>query len=210
MDECLRRPAVRTLLHSAEELRQADRGFDEPLADQDGEAVAGGPSGGAHHGLGQHRGWGFLGGRACPGSTLGHVVKVRLEDGLVTPLTDPTNEAGYSHGSARATDRPGWFYVTYARDTPGKRFNGEIVAVKLDGSGAVQRFGQYHGRAGSYRAQAHAVPSPDGRRVLFASDWTEGCDSGCGGPGVIGAFVIDGRDSVPAPPAAAGRVQRRR
>ena len=152
----------------------------------------------------------LIGGRACPGSTLGHVVKVRLRDGLVTPLTDPTNEAGYSHGSARATGRPGWFYVTYARDAPGKRFNGEIVAVKLDGSGAVQRFGQVHGRAGSYRAQAHAVPSPDGRRVLFASDWTEGCDSGCGGPGVIGAFVIDARDSAFAPPAAADGVHRQR
>ena len=150
----------------------------------------------------------LVGGRACPGSTLGRVVKVRLRGGLVTPLTDPQNEAGYSHGSARNSERPGWFYVTYARDTPGRRFNGEIVAVKLDGSGTVQRFGAYHGRAGSYRAQAHAAPSRDGRRVLFASDWTEGCDAGCGRPGAIGGFVIDARDSV-APPAAGG-VRRRR
>ena len=152
----------------------------------------------------------LIGGRACPGSTLGRVVKVRLRDGLVTPLTDPANEAGYSHGSARAVERPGWFYVTYARGNPRARFNGEIVAVKLDGSGAVERMGQYHSSAGTYRAQGHAVPSPDGRRVLFASDWAEGCDGGCGGPGIVGAFVIDARDSLDAGPSAGGRGARRR
>src|SRR5262249_30711646 len=43
----------------------------------------------------------LMGGRACPGSRIGHVVKVRLRDGMVTALTDPTNEASFMHGSTR-------------------------------------------------------------------------------------------------------------
>ena len=144
----------------------------------------------------------LVGGRACPGSSLGRVVKVRLRDGKVTELTSPENEAGYSHGSARATKRPGWVYVTYTRasSSTGRRFGGEIVAVKLDGSRTVQRFAHYHSTAGTYRAQAHGVPSPDGRRILFASDWAEGCGSDCGSTSVFSGYVIDaraGRDSIP-------------
>jgi hypothetical protein len=137
----------------------------------------------------------LLGGRACPGARFGHVVKVRLRDGKVTPLTDPANEASYMHGSARNTLRPGWFYVTYARGTPDKRYNAEIVAVKMDGSGTVERFGHYHSTASVYRSQAQAVPSPDGRRVLFASDWAEDCGPGCGSKSVFNDYVYDARDT---------------
>lgn len=146
----------------------------------------------------------LIGGRACPGSTLGRVVKVRLRDGKVTALTDPHNEAGYSHGSARATGRPGWFYVTYSRDPvyAGRRFWGEIVAVKLDGSGSVQRFGHYHSSAAGYRGQAHAVPSPDGRRVLFASDWADFTAGARTTPGGIAEFVIDARAAADSLPSA--------
>jgi hypothetical protein len=138
----------------------------------------------------------LLGGRACPGSRIGHVVKVRLRDGLVTSLTDPRNEASYMHGSARNTLRPGWFYVTYGRGQPGMRFNAEIVAVKMDGSGTVERFGHYHSTASAYRSQAQAVPSPDGRRVLFASDWAEDCGDGCGSKSVVNDYVYDARDTA--------------
>ena len=139
------------------------------------------------------------GGRACPGSSLGRVVKVRLRDGKVTSLTNPTNEAGYDHGSARNTDRPGWFYVTYSRDPlfAGRRFWGEVVAVKLDGSGSVQRFGHYHSTQSTYNSQAQAVPSPDGRRVLVASDWDDFCSPVCGSPRVVRDYVIDARDTGP-------------
>jgi hypothetical protein len=139
----------------------------------------------------------LVGGRACPGSRLGRVVKVRLRDGHVTELTDPDNEASFSHASARNTLRPGWVYVTYGRGAAnrGRRFAGEIVAVKLDGSGTVQRFGHTHSSGKPYRAEAHGVPSPDGRRILFASDWTDDCSPGCGSPGVFGGYVIDARDA---------------
>jgi hypothetical protein len=46
-----------------------------------------------------------------------------------------------------------------------------------------------------YRAEAHGVPSPDGRRVLFASDWAEDCGPDCGSKGVINAYVYDARDT---------------
>ena len=117
----------------------------------------------------------LIGGRACPGSKIGHVVKVRLVDGQVTSLTDPTNEPSYSHGSARNMLRPGWFYVTYSRDPiyAGYRFYGEVVAVRIDGSGSVQRFGHYHSTAATFDTEAHAVPSPDGTRVMFTSDWAD-------------------------------------
>ena len=154
----------------------------------------------------------LLGGRACPGSSLGRVVKVRLRDGKVTELTKPENEAGFSHGSARATQRPGWFYVTYTRASTsiGRRFGGEIVAVKMDGSGTVQRFAHYHSTAGAYRAQAHGVPSPDGRRILFASDWAEGCGSGCGSTSVYGGYVIDARGSGDTiPPSAVDDLRKK-
>jgi hypothetical protein len=152
----------------------------------------------------------LIGGRACPGSRIGRVVKVRLRDGKVTALTDPDNEASFWHASARSTLRPGWVYVTYARGpaNAGRRFAGEVVAVKMDGSGTVQRFGHVHTTGKPYRAEAHGVPSPDGRRVVFASDWADDCAGDCGSAGVFGGYVIDARDG-PAP-APAPRATRRR
>jgi hypothetical protein len=146
----------------------------------------------------------LIGGRACPGSTLGRVVKVRLSDGQVTALTNPVNEPSYSHGSARSLFRPGWFYVTYSRDPQfaGYRFHGEIVAVRTDGSGQVQRFGHYHSTASFYKAEAQAVPSPDGRRVMFGSDWADHASWPGPPPAGARAFVLDARESarLAAPP----------
>ena len=51
----------------------------------------------------------------------------------------------------------------------------------LDGSKAVQRFAHKHSVfAGCYRRESHPAPSPDGRRILTASNWAEHCGSGCG------------------------------
>jgi len=138
----------------------------------------------------------LLGGRACIGSKIGHVVKVRLRDGQVTSLTNPVNEPAYSHGSTRNLTRPGWFYVTYSRDPvyEGFRFWGEVVAVRTDGSGSVQRFGHYHSTASTFDSEAQAVPSPDGRRVMFASDW--GDHSPDPPPGGVRSFVFDARQGM--------------
>lgn len=136
----------------------------------------------------------IVGGRACPGSNIGRVVKVRLRDGFVTPLTNPLNEGSYSHGSARNYLRPGWFYVTYRRDpiSAGSRFWGETVAIKMDGSGATQRFAHYHSTQATYDSEAQAVPSPDGKRLLFASDWRDHCTT-CGKVNSVKDYVVDAR-----------------
>ena len=150
----------------------------------------------------------LVGGRSCPGSNIGRVVKVRLRDGLVTPLTDPAGEAAVSHISTRNTDRPGWAYVSYFR-APGRHFNGEIMAVKLDGSREVEHWVHYHGLTpGCYRCEAHPVPSRDGKRVLFASNWATDCGDSCGAISEVKDYVVQFADTVddtlppPPPPPA--------
>jgi hypothetical protein len=137
----------------------------------------------------------IMGGRACPGSSIGRVVKVRMRDGLVTPLTDPVNEPSYYHGSARNLQRPGWFYVTYSGDPvfANRKFQGEVIAVKMDGSSEVQRFAHHRSSQDYYQAEAHAVPSPDGKRVLIASNWCVGTPEPCPDPDRVQAYVIDAR-----------------
>ncbi len=130
------------------------------------------------------------GGTKIDGKNVGGVVMVRLRDGAVTSLTDPDNEAQPHHISTRNLRRPGWVYVDYFPE-PGARFNDEIVAIKMDGSNAVQRFAHKHTVSpGCYRCESHAVPSLDGRRMLWASNWTGNCVA-CGSPTDIRAYVVD-------------------
>ncbi len=149
----------------------------------------------------------IIGGRSCPGSSIGRVVKVRLRDGLVTALTNPSGEPSVQHVSTRNLDRPGWAYVGYYKGD-GKKFSDEIVAVRMDGSGAVERLSHKRSvSSGCYRCESHPVPSRDGRRVLFASNWSADCTGQCGDPGDIKDYVVAlpttglvGTDSI-APPA---------
>jgi uncharacterized protein YjdB len=130
-------------------------------------------------------------GKTVAGRLVGGVVMVRLRDGLMTPLTDPTNEAEVRHVSTRNLDRPGWAYVGYV-PTPGTRFADEIVAVRLDGTQTVERLVHKHTNdGGCYRCEAHSVPSRDGKRVLWASNWMS---SGTGGAAsAIEAYIVDTR-----------------
>jgi hypothetical protein len=121
---------------------------------------------------------------------MGGVVMVRLRDGFVTMLTDPNNEAFPHHISTRNLDRPGWAYVSYY-PSPGQRFNDEIIAVKMDGSKSVERLAHLHSNInGCYRCEPHAVPSRDGMRVIFASNWATFCGSGCGSTSDIKDYVL--------------------
>jgi hypothetical protein len=129
-------------------------------------------------------------GKIVEGKRIGGVILVRLRDNTITPLTDPMNEAYPSHASARATDRPGWVYVDYYHKQADRRFAGEVVAVKMDGSLAVERLAHEHSTHDFYRAESHVLPSRDGQRVLFASNWAF---KGDGDHDVIQDYVVDTR-----------------
>lgn len=132
----------------------------------------------------------LVGARSCPGAKTGWVVKVRLKDGRATSLTDPRDESPAMHVSTRNLDRPGWAYVSYYRK-PGRRFHDEVVAVRLDGSGEVERIAHLRSTTkGCYRCEPHAVPSRDGRFVMFASTWTEDCGGDCGDARDIKGYVV--------------------
>ncbi len=136
------------------------------------------------------------------GHLVGHVVMSRLKDGAMTSLTSPTNEASPHHISGRSFDRPGWVYVSYFGTQPSKKYNDEIVAVKLDGSGSVERLSHQHSlTSGCYRCETHAVPSLDGTKVIFASNWAQDCATLCG-PAPVGSsyivndYVVDAHSAV--------------
>jgi hypothetical protein len=141
--------------------------------------------------VGQRRSWCAS---TVAGQAMGSVVMVRLKDNTVTTLTDPSNEAYSYHVSTRNYDRPGWAYVGYYPQQNGKRFNDEIIAVKLDGSKSVERLAHQHSNSTNcYRCEPHPVPSRDGRRVLWASNWTLNCGSRCGSSSDIKDYVVDTR-----------------
>lgn len=99
----------------------------------------------------------------------GRVILRRLRDGRVTVLTS----GGYaSHVSTRNVGLPGWAFVTYQESGPDwPPYGNEVVMVKLDGSHTVRRIAHLRTRLKGYETEAHAVPSPDGRRVLWCSNW---------------------------------------
>lgn len=139
--------------------------------------------------IGQRRSWCS----SLDGVTLGHVVMVRLKDGRVTSLTDPKNEAYAYHISTVNSNRPGWAYVSFYPSS-GTRFNDEIIAVKMDGSKAVERLVHDHtDTTNCYRCEAHPVPSRDGLRLIFASSWTLSPGVVVGSQSNPQAYIMDAR-----------------
>jgi hypothetical protein len=123
-----------------------------------------------------------------PYGTQGRVVMRRLTDGVITVL----NTGGYAmHTSTRNIRRGGRAYVTHGYNSSWPPFRNEIFTVKLDGSQTVERLAHTHARISDYNAEPHAVPSPDGKRVLFASNW----ESTSGRP--VQAYVVDMRNICP-------------
>lgn len=117
----------------------------------------------------------------------GNVIKRRLSDGFITVLV---NKGYASHTSGRNFKRPGWVFVTYSsRDNPSTfPYQNEIVAIKLDGS-RVERICNTRSITFTYVAESHGSPSPDGLRVIFASDWDTGKYP-------VQAYVADFRDKI--------------
>jgi hypothetical protein len=113
-----------------------------------------------------------------------YVTAFRLSTGAKTRLLSGTTAFEYGHVSGRNIHRPGWIYLSVFNNsiTAGRAGHDQVVAVKTDGSGTVEVFGfSHHTNTTTYAMQPHAVPSPDGSRVLFASEW--------GGSGIY-AYVV--------------------
>jgi hypothetical protein len=125
----------------------------------------------------------------------GLTIMRRLADGVITPLTI----SGWSsHHSTRNYDLPDWAFVT-----GGGEASDEVFAVRLDDSLTIARLASTRTSGEPYPAEAHAVPSPDGTRVMFASDW--GQDNG------VQSYVIDLRPlCAAADPGHAGAAARPR
>jgi hypothetical protein len=102
------------------------------------------------------------------------VIKRRLSDGAVTVLT-PRGSA--QHASLRSIRRPGWVFLTYggSYERVARRgvlpLYGEIVALRIDGSGEIRRIVHHRSTEHDYLSEAHGSPSPDGSQVIWASNW---------------------------------------
>lgn len=102
------------------------------------------------------------------------LVMVRLDGGGVTNLFPYVNGRGIwgGHVSCRNTGRPGWAYVSETCCSGSSATPREIFAIKLDNSGTIERYAKHHTNTQSgYGHQAQAVPSQDGTKVMFASNW---------------------------------------
>ena len=106
---------------------------------------------------------------------------VNLTTGVATGHWDDNGTSGLygGHLSTRNIDRPGWAYISEGENPSAVDNNNaflEILAVKLDGSGIVERFCKTNARNSNtkYYHQAQACPSPDGKKVIFKSDWDDG------------------------------------
>jgi hypothetical protein len=106
------------------------------------------------------------------------VVSARLDNGAVTEVLKREQMNYGIHISCRNLKRPGWAYISefYFKGTSNATANyQEVFAVKLDGSGTVNRFAhEHHSLKEQYERAAMAVPNRDGTKVMWASDWENG------------------------------------
>jgi hypothetical protein len=108
----------------------------------------------------------------------GSIVMVDLGTARPTTLMD---QGVGNHASARNFRSAGWAVISY--DSARPPFDKEVVAVALDGSGQLVRLAHHYSNRYTYHNEPHANISPDGSKVIFASNW------GVDGP--TSAYVID-------------------
>lgn len=119
-----------------------------------------------------------------------HIKKFRLSDGTVTDLLAVSPDFDL-HESCRSMQRPGWVYVStfdyVGRLTDNSAswlpFEDEVFALKMDGSGDVQRLAHHHSRRYSpatpdsdnsvYFAEPHATVNRNGTRIIWGSNWRQ-------------------------------------
>ena len=112
------------------------------------------------------------------------IIARRLVDGKASVLSPPCFA---SHVSKRNLRDPDWVFATFNPVEPRPGFapySGEIAAISMDGQHAVRRLAQTHAAPNGYLTEPHGSPSPDGRRVIFASNWGDKA-------GPIAAYVAE-------------------
>jgi hypothetical protein len=143
----------------------------------------------------------------------GRVAAIDLDSGMITNISAGllqlgSKEAADQHCSGRGPK--GWVGVTYAgpHETAGQ-YCDELVLWKLDGSRECVRFGVNRTNDGTppggvdpYRSEAHGVWRPDGKAVMFASNWQHFASPAFSPPD-IKDFVYE--IMGPPPPVEAGR-----
>jgi hypothetical protein len=132
--------------------------------------------------------------------------KIRLADGKETTLLE-FSPLFDQHISCRNEQRPEWCFIS-TFDFTGRltdsaqtwlAFEDEIFALKLDGSGEVQRIAHHYSRRYSpttpdsdhsnYFAEPHATVSRNGDRILFGGNWRENIVDETS----VDAYVVDWR-----------------
>jgi len=88
----------------------------------------------------------------------------RLERVVLSTHADFNSEG---HVSCRNLNRPGYAYVSQDNQD----HSGQIIAFKLDSSGLVEHFGHHYSSASSYVKSPMPVPTPNGEKVIFKSDF---------------------------------------
>jgi hypothetical protein len=115
---------------------------------------------------------------------IGALVTFDLTTGQSRTIIGPKTGFPYppsGHVSVMAYRKPGWAFVSTFGDLTGKGLLDLEVTVANTVDGTVCRAGRHRSwgksntqLADAYWAEAHAVPSPTGTRILFASDWGNG------------------------------------
>jgi uncharacterized protein YjdB len=129
-------------------------------------------------------------GRPGTGTYQNRFVSRHLASGGIMQL-NPGNGNYFSyHASVRNIDNDG--YGEASIDIlSGALYTGEVILMKLDASGTVRRLAHHRSVPGSsFFASPRGVPSPDARRVLFASNW--------GTTGPVSTYVVDTRQLCPS------------
>jgi hypothetical protein len=124
---------------------------------------------------------------------IGSLVTFDMTTGKSKVIIGPKTGYPYpptTHVSALAYLDPGWVVVSTFGDTSGKGLLDLEITVANTVTSTVCRAGRHRSwgkdntkLADAYWAEAHAVPSPSGTRILFASDWGNGA--------TVDAYVVE-------------------
>jgi hypothetical protein len=112
----------------------------------------------------------------------GQAAAWRILDGTDIPLSGPTRDS--YHASCRNLAVDGWGYADF--EPPGP-MGGELFAIELRPGGAIRRICPTRASYSSYDHTGWGVPSPDGLRMSFRSDWGNST-------GPTYGFVVDVRE----------------